>query len=59
MGFWSSLIDIILGYDVITVENAKTIACSAIEKCDADGNGMLNGREVIKAIKSALKSFWS
>lgn len=58
MGFWSNLLDVILGYDVIAVDRAIDIATSAIKKCDQDGNGMLNGREVIKTIKAAFKAFW-
>lgn len=58
MGFWSKLADLILGYDVISVDQAKEVITSAIQKCDLDGNGMLNGREVIKTIKSVFKAFW-
>lgn len=58
MGFWSKLADIILGYDVIEVDKAVELATNAIQKCDLDGNGMLNGREVIKTIKATLKAFW-
>lgn len=58
MGFWSKLADIILGYDVISVEKATEIATNAIAKCDVDGNGMLNGREVIKTVKASIKAFW-
>lgn len=58
MGFWSKLADMILGYDIITVDKATELVTKAISKCDVDGNGYLNAREVISTIKTTLKYYF-
>lgn len=55
MGVWRRILDAILGYDVISVEQAKDIASNAIAKCDIDGNGWLNGGELVRTVREALK----
>lgn len=56
MGFWSKVVDAILGYDIVKVEDAKKICEKAIVECDANNNGYLNAREFIRFVKQLIKS---
>ena len=56
MGFWSKIIDMIMGYDIVNVDDAVKVCTDAIRSCDVDKNGMLNAGEIVKSIKDALKN---
>lgn len=57
MGFWRKLCDLIMGYDIISVDDAVMICTDAIKSCDVNGNGMLNAGEIVRTVKASLKAF--
>ena len=55
MGFWTKIIDMIMGYDIVNVDDAVKVCTDAIRSCDVDKNGMLNAGEIVRTVKRSIK----
>lgn len=56
MGILSRIYDWIMGYDFVSVDDAVRLCTDVIRACDINGNGMLNARECVRALKKSFKA---
>ena len=55
MGLWTMIKDYVLGCSLITVADAKTIICDALDNMDTDKDGYVTVREIVALIKTIFR----